>query len=76
MQKKNEVEIKFFGNKEKILSIFTDKLKLKASIKEIFDEYKFSIKISFDKPKTPAEIKKWLLESPWENFLYGNSESE
>lgn len=76
MIKKNEIEIKFFGNKEKILSIFTEKLKLKATVEKIFDAYKFSIKVTLDSPKTAAEIKRWLEESPWEKFLYPGSSPE
>lgn len=76
MEKKREVEIRFFGNKEKILAVFKEKLKLEATVEKVFDEYKFSIKVTLANPKTAPEIKKWLKKSPWEKFLYVGSDSE
>lgn len=76
MEKKREIEIKFFGNKEKILTIFEEKLKLKATVEKVFNEYTFSIKVTLVNPKTAPEIKKWLKKSPWEKFLYIDSVTE
>lgn len=76
MEKKREIEIKFFGNKEKILAIFEEKLKLKATVSKVFDAYKFSIKVTLATPKSAPEIKKWLEQSPWEKFLHINSAAE
>jgi hypothetical protein len=76
MEKKQEVEIKFFGNKEKILTVFKEKLKLEATIAKVFDDYKFTIKVTLPNPKTAPEIKKWLKKSPWEKFLYAVTTSD
>lgn len=76
MEKKQEVEIKFFGNKEKILTIFKENLKLEATVGKVFNEYKFSIKVTLANPKTAPEIKKWLKKGPWEKFLYNSSDTE
>ena len=70
MNKRNEIELKLFGNEERILSIFNKNLKLKARVEKRLDENKFVIKIEFKDQKTPAEIKKWLLAGPWEKYLY------
>jgi len=76
MEKKQTVEIKFFGDKEKILAVFKEKLKLEATVTKVFNAYKFSIKVTLANPKTAPEIKKWLKKAPWENFLYKDSAIE
>jgi hypothetical protein len=53
MEKKREIEIKFFGNKEKILTIFKEKLKLEATVEEVFDAHKFLIKVRVKVPHAP-----------------------
>jgi len=68
--------IKFFGDKEKILAIFKEKLKLESTVGKVFNDYKFTIKVALPNLKTPTEIKKWLEKAPWEKFLYKDSAIE